>query len=116
MANKEEDETPLKKAMLAMGWDISSGLPMANEENRHLLDELQRLYTQKTELMEIDKQNVERVNKLQQHTKNAENTINHNLVSFPIIEVFLFAFNKNPTISRNFWMLINRKCETKVIS
>lgn len=82
MVNEEEQESPMKKAMLAMGWNMSSGLPMANEENRHLLDEWQQLYTQKTELMEIQKQNVERVNKLQQHTKNAENTINHNLVCF----------------------------------
>lgn len=79
----------MKKAMEAMGWDVTSGLPMANEENRRLLEEWNRLSALKMELMEVDKQNVERVVKLQQHTKNAENTINHNLVSITVSIPFI---------------------------
>lgn len=123
MGVKEEDEEPIKRAMEAMGWDTSSGLPMANEENRQLLDEWQRLFAQKIELIEIDKQNVERVNKIQQHTKNAENTINHNLVSgscTPLASSILSHFNPFSSISlvrfRNYWMPISRKCVPRVIS
>lgn len=76
-----DDKSAMKKAMEAMGWDVSGSLPMANEENRRLLAEWNSLSAQKIELMEIDRQNAERVGKLQQHSKNAENTINHNLVS-----------------------------------
>ncbi|XP_037893661.1 coiled-coil domain-containing protein 39 [Glossina fuscipes] len=79
MALEKMNETLLKKAMTAMGWNISSKVPMANEENRSILEEIWELSKSKDDVIDKDQNISERYEKLQQHAKNAEMTINHNL-------------------------------------
>uniref|UniRef100_A0A1A9WS06 Coiled-coil domain-containing protein 39 n=1 Tax=Glossina brevipalpis TaxID=37001 RepID=A0A1A9WS06_9MUSC len=79
MALGKMDETLLKKAMHAIGWNSTSNVPMANEENIAILEEIQKLFMIKDDAIDKDQNVSERYEKLQQHAKNAEMTINHNL-------------------------------------
>lgn len=71
----------IKKAMEAMHWDASSAMPMANKENQLILETLAELKVKKAELIEKHQHTEERLQKLQKHSTNAEETITHNLVS-----------------------------------
>ncbi|XP_073822121.1 coiled-coil domain containing protein 39 [Musca autumnalis] len=73
------DDEVIRKAMQAMNWNSLSEIPMANEENRLLLDEIRNLQEKKDEALEYQQQTDERLKKLHEHSKNAEITINHNL-------------------------------------
>lgn len=75
------DDAFIRKAMQAMHWNSASEIPMANEENRLILDEIRVLQEKKEETLEYQQQTEERLKKLYEHSKNAEVTINHNLVS-----------------------------------
>uniref|UniRef100_A0A1A9ZDJ7 Coiled-coil domain-containing protein 39 n=1 Tax=Glossina pallidipes TaxID=7398 RepID=A0A1A9ZDJ7_GLOPL len=79
MALEKMNATLLKKAMTAIGWNTSSTVPMANEENRVILEEIFELSISKDDVIAKDQNVAERYEKLQQHAKNAEMTINHNL-------------------------------------
>lgn len=76
------DDEMIRKAMQAMNWNSLSEIPMANEENRLLLNEIRLLEETKEETLEYQQQTEERLKKLHEHSKNAEITINHNLVRF----------------------------------
>ncbi|XP_075145186.1 coiled-coil domain containing protein 39 [Haematobia irritans] len=69
----------IRNAMQAMHWNSSSEIPMANEENRMILEEIRALHSKKEEALEYQQQTDERLKKLLDHTKNAEITISHNL-------------------------------------
>ncbi|XP_013116307.2 coiled-coil domain-containing protein 39 [Stomoxys calcitrans] len=73
------DHEIIIKAMQAMHWNSASEIPMANEENRLILDEIRALQEKKEETLEYQQQTEERLKKLHEHSKNAEITINHNL-------------------------------------
>lgn len=75
------DEEIIKKAMEAMHWNPDSAMPMANQENQLILQAIAELKEKKEEILENQQQTEERLEKLQQHSTNAEETINHNLVS-----------------------------------
>lgn len=75
------DEEFIKKAMEAMHWNTDSAMPMANQENQMILKAIAELKEKKEELIENQQHTEERLEKLQQHSTNAEETINHNLVS-----------------------------------
>lgn len=72
----------IKKAMEAMQWSTNSAMPMANKENQLILQTLVELKEKKEQLVQRQQQTDERLQKLQQHFTNADETICHNLVSF----------------------------------
>ncbi|XP_017486700.1 PREDICTED: coiled-coil domain-containing protein 39 [Rhagoletis zephyria] len=69
----------IQKAMRAMGWDPNSEIPMANKENLCILAEMEQMVEEKLQLLESNIQTEDRLEKLLQHSKNAEMCVNQNL-------------------------------------
>lgn len=74
------DEEIIKQAMEAMHWKTKSAMPMANKENQLLLQAITELKEKKEQIIEYQHESGERLQKLHQHSTNAEETITHNLV------------------------------------
>ncbi|XP_054745396.1 coiled-coil domain-containing protein 39 [Anastrepha obliqua] len=83
MAPTEEPHTVqeeiIQKAMLAMGWDPNSEIPMASKENLCILAEMEQMVEEKIQLLESNIQSEDRLEKLLQHSKNAEMCMNQNM-------------------------------------
>lgn len=74
-------ENYVNDVMESMGWNNGSFIPVANIENRNLMELIQELTKEKTDKLLL-KNNLEtRVNNLNAHLTNAEQEINQNLVS-----------------------------------
>uniref|UniRef100_A0A1A9W232 Coiled-coil domain-containing protein 39 n=1 Tax=Glossina brevipalpis TaxID=37001 RepID=A0A1A9W232_9MUSC len=101
MALEKMDETLLKQAMQAMGWNSSSHVPMANAENRAILEEIHKLSVIKDDAIGKEQSVTKRYEKLQQHSKNAEMTISHNLK-------LLEAFQKESRTEAHLYKLAQR--------
>lgn len=72
----------ITKVMESMGWTDGSFIPVANEENRKIMEEINFLMkTKENKFSESENMNF-RVNNLGNHFKNTEEQIVQNLVSF----------------------------------
>ena len=84
MATEEGSQTQdeiIRKAMMDMGWDPQAEIPMASKENLCILAEMEQMVEEKIQMLESNIQTEDRLEKLLQHSKNAEMCVNQNLVS-----------------------------------
>uniref|UniRef100_A0A034WJT6 Coiled-coil domain-containing protein 39 n=1 Tax=Bactrocera dorsalis TaxID=27457 RepID=A0A034WJT6_BACDO len=82
MATEEGSHTQdeiIRKAMLDMGWDPQAEIPMASKENLCILAEMEQMVEEKIQMLESNIQTEDRLEKLLQHSKNAEMCVNQNL-------------------------------------
>ncbi|XP_011183957.2 coiled-coil domain-containing protein 39 [Zeugodacus cucurbitae] len=77
-SSQAQDEI-IRKAMLDMGWDPQAEIPMANKENLCILAEMEQMVEEKIQMLESNIQTEDRLEKLLQHSKNAEMCMNQNL-------------------------------------
>nr|XP_036229374.1 coiled-coil domain-containing protein 39 [Bactrocera oleae] len=82
MATEEGSQTQdeiIRKAMMDMGWDPQAEIPMASKENLCILAEMEQMVEEKIQMLESNIQTEDRLEKLLQHSKNAEMCVNQNL-------------------------------------
>lgn len=77
----------IRKAMLDMDWDPQAEIPMANKENLCILAEMEQMVEEKIQMLESNMQTEDRLEKLLQHSKNAEMCVNQNLVSSETVKL-----------------------------
>lgn len=80
MEESQTQDEIIRKAMLDMGWDPHAEIPMASKENLCILAEMEQMVEEKIQLLESNIQTEDRLEKLLQHSKNAEMCVNQNLV------------------------------------
>lgn len=72
----------ITKVMESMGWTDGSFIPVANEENRKIMEEVNQMMKNK-EVKFSEAENINfRVNNLGEHFKNTDEQIFQNLVIF----------------------------------
>ncbi|CAD6991771.1 unnamed protein product [Ceratitis capitata] len=79
MEESQTQDEIIRKAMLDMGWDPHAEIPMGSKENLCILAEMEQMVEEKIQLLESNIQTEDRLEKLLQHSKNAEMCVNQNL-------------------------------------
>lgn len=102
MTSVVEINQHINAVMETMNWPEDAFVPIANEENRKLMDRLQQLLETKDNKANHLKQLNERTELLRAHYKDAETDINQNLVNFrPIVQEIHILNCSFLSISRN---------------
>lgn len=90
MTTKNEINQHINAVMDTLGWPKDAFIPIANEENRQLMEQMQNMLNAKEQKCKLYEQLQERVKWLEEHHKNAEADIQQNLVSFyNIFQIFI---------------------------
>lgn len=79
----------ISAVMESMGWPEDAFMPIANDENRHLMENIEKQMEAKRMKTQHRDQLTERVNMLKDHFQNAQNGIIQNLVRHRVISYFL---------------------------
>lgn len=73
----------ITKIMESMGWTDGTFIPIANEENKYLMETMQQLLDAKEAKSDTNQDLEQRFTNLQKHISNAKQDIQQNLVRSP---------------------------------
>lgn len=90
MSTKSMINQHIQTVLDKMGWTDDAFVPIANDENRQLMQRMQQLMSEKSLKINLDEQLKDRVKWLKGHFQNAQIDIQQNLVCFKIKFVGFF--------------------------
>lgn len=70
----------VQDVMALLGWNEKAFVPIANDDNRQLMDVIRQLQNERTRKVSLDEQLTDRVAWLKQHIDSSGNDIQRNLV------------------------------------
>lgn len=77
MANHQQQ---IAELMSSMGWTDGSFVPIANEENKMLMEQMQHRSDEKEHKVELERQLKDRLQRLTKNSGNTQQTIEENSV------------------------------------
>lgn len=106
----------INAVMETMGWPEDVFMPIANDENRKLMESIEQRMEAKRMKIEHREQLNERVNLLKEHYHNAQNGVVQNLVKILKKTIEIFLLGKKNIVEVNFQKLLDahrRQCDSE---